>query len=133
MTRRALGWASLAGGVVVLLFWAAYWTGALDLDQNDRIARAYESAFPLADGVLAAALFAASRTLFARSARGPFWLVIAAAMCVYVGLLDLVFYARHGGYWPVSSAGLVQLLINSLTIGGGTVGLRAGWRLWSAA
>lgn len=132
MTLRALGWTTLSGGVLVLLFWAAYWSGVLDPGERDRIAHAYESAFPLADGVLAAALFAASRALLAGKPRGPFWLVIAAAMCLYLGTLDVTFYAGHGSYWPLSTAGLVQLLISLLTIGGGAVGLRAGWRLWSA-
>ena len=133
MSHRALGWTTLTGGALVLAFWATYWSGLVDLGQGDRVAAAYESAFPLADAVLAAALFAASRALFAGRPVGAFWLVMAAAMCLYVGVLDLTFYGARGSYWPATAGGLVQLLSSTLTIGGGTFGLRAAWRLWSVA
>ncbi len=131
-SRRALGWVTLAGGALVLLFWALYFSNAVALGQDDRLTAGYESAFVLADALLAASLFAASHALLRGKPRGPFFLVVAAAMSLYLGLLDVTFYAAHGHYWPLTAPALVEIAVNALCLGGGAIGLRYGWTLWRA-
>ena len=118
-----------AGGGLVVLFWTLYFAGPLAPPAGaDPLLREVEAIFPFADAVLAAALFAAGLTLQRRRPAGPFLLVAAAAMCLYLGVLDLTFYARRGLMSP--DVGPIMLGINALTIGGGLLGLRAGWLLW---
>jgi hypothetical protein len=124
-TRRLMGWATFAGGSFVVLFWILYFTRAVDLGQHDRMVNAFESAFPIADAVFAAALFAASVALLRGNRLGPFFLVVAGAMSLYLGIIDATFYAAQGHYYPISTEGVVGLVINVLCIGGGALAL---WR-----
>ena len=132
-TRRRVGWACFAGGALVLAFWGLYLAGALESGETDARVGVFESAFPLADGVLGAALVASGIALVrGRRAASPL-LVAAAAMTLYLGLLDVTFFAGHGLYLPLSIATGFELLINLACLAGGAIGLRVGWRLWSAA
>src|SRR3989337_1947655 len=130
--ERRLSVATLVGGLLVAMYWAMYFTNAVPVGQDDSLPSAFESAFPVADALLGILLFAASRALYAGRRTGPFFLVAAAATCLYLGFLDLTFYARIGMYWPVTTAGVAELVVNACCIGGGATALRLGWRLWSA-
>ena len=129
--RQRLGLAPLPAGVLCVLYWILYLTGVLTGSSNDDPARSFEGAFPLADTLPAVVLFSASRALFTGRPSGPFLLVWGAAMTLYLGLLDLLFYWQVGRYSPFGATGLIQLLINGLCIGGGATGLKLGWRLWN--
>jgi hypothetical protein len=130
-TRRGIGWTAIVAGGLVALFWIAYFaTGAAPGDGDPRVA-AYEAAFPLADAAFAAALLLAGWCLLRQHAAGPFLLVGAAAISLYLGLLDLTFYTTHGFYARPSPAVAIELAVNACCVGGGLVGLRAGWRLWT--
>jgi hypothetical protein len=131
--ERRLSVATLLGGLLVAAYWTVYFTNAVPVGQEHPMARAFEAAFPVADALLGILLFAASRALYAGRRTGPFFLVAAAATCLYLGCLDLTFYARIGMYWPLSAAGAAELFVNTCCIGGGAAALRLGWRLWSAA
>lgn len=129
-TARRLAWATLGGGLLVAAYWAIYFSDLGAAIREDDLARAFESAFPLADAVLATLLLAASRALFTGRRSGPFLLVMAASMCLYLGMVDVTFYYRAGLYSTLSAAGLIELGVNALCIGGGAAGLRFGWTLW---
>ena len=120
--------ATFAGAILVGAYWIAFLGGWLG--ETDPAVRSFEGAFPLADSVLVAALVLASRGLIKGRSTGPFFLVCAAGMTFYLGLLDVLFYWRAGRYVPFGAAAGVQLLINGLCLGGGAIGLRFGWRLW---
>ena len=129
-TRRVMGWAALAGGVLMLLFWLLYFTEGLSFGQDDRLLSAFESAFPVVDAVLAIILATAGVCLLRGKPAGTFCLVVAAAMSLYLGILDMTFYARQGFLYPLGDEGSMALALSSLCIGGGVVGLRFGWKLW---
>jgi hypothetical protein len=131
--RLVLAGATLAAGLLVLAFWALYLTEAATLGQADPLRANFEAAFPFADVVFAGVLLATGVLLLKRHAGAPFFLVIAASMSVYLGILDVTFYARHGLYSPLTADAATELVINLLCIGGGLAGLKAGWRLWRAS
>ncbi len=131
--ERRLSVATLVGGLLVGIYWIVYFTNTVPVGQEHSLVSAYEAAFPVADALLGVLLFAASRALYAGRRTGPFFLVAAAATCLYLGFLDFTFYARIGMYWPLTTAGVVELFVNACCIGGGAAALRLGWRLWSAA
>lgn len=126
----ALAWASLAAGTLVILFWALYFTESASLGQDDALKRSFETAFPPADGVLAVTLVATGVQLLRRRPNALFFLVIAASMSLYLGVLDTTFYLRHGLYSPLTPHVAIEILINALCVGGGLVGLCYGWRRW---
>lgn len=127
----AAGWISLVAGSLVVLFWTLYFHGVLDVGAEDPVVTQYELAFPLPDAILAVALFGAGIRLLLDQSAGPFLLVVAASMSVYLGLLDFAFYAQRGLYAELDGTSLVELVVNVLCIGGGAFGLRIGWLLWS--
>jgi hypothetical protein len=128
--RTVLGWMTLVAGALVLLFWALYLTEAAALGQQDPLKANFEAAFPLADVVFAGALIATGVLFLKRHESAPFFLIIAAAQSLYLGILDSTFYARHGLYLPLTPDSLTEIAINLLCIGGGVFGLKAGWQLW---
>lgn len=114
----------------MLLFWVLYLSRAVDLGQDDPFVHAFESAFPLADAVFAAALFAAAFHLLKGRRPGPFFLVIAGSMSLYLGVLDTTFYVSRGILTQIHLDGLIGLSVNALCIVGGIIALRFSWRCW---
>ena len=127
---HALGWVLLGGGALMVLFWTLYLGGFVDLGQHDPVIAAFESAFILADTLLGVLLFLAGWQLLRRRPSGPFLMVVAAAMSVYLGLLDFAFYAGVGLYSSITSAAAFELALNVMCVGGGAWCLRVGWRMW---
>lgn len=124
---RGLAGAAFAGGSLVVLFWIVYFAGGAVRDAE---VAAYEGAFLLADGLFASVLFAAGIALSRGSAAGPFLLVAAASMSLYLGIVDATFYWTRGDFSPPAGVALVELAINALCVAGGMFGLAAGWRHW---
>jgi hypothetical protein len=124
------GWISLAAGSIVVVFWVLYFNGLITLGSNDPVVTQFELAFPLPDAILAVALFAAGYRLLTNRTAGPFLLVVAASMSIYLGLLDVAFYTQRGMYSQLDAATIMEIGINVMCIGGGVLGLRMGWLLW---
>lgn len=131
--ERWMGWVTLVAAGVAALYWIVYLTDASALGVNDDITRAFESAFPIADGVLAVLLLATSRCLFAGKREAAPMLIAGGAMAIYLGLLDFTFYAGRGLYQTPSAAAAIELAINVVCLAGGLTALRLGWLLWRSA
>lgn len=128
-TRRALGGVMLGGGALMALYWGLYLSGSVDLGQSEPVVAAFESAFLLADTLLALLLLIAGWALLSDRPVGPFVMTVAAAMSLYLGLLDLVFYARRGLFASPSGTALFELLLIGTCVLGGTACLGVGWQL----
>jgi len=127
-SRTLLAWTTLAAGALVVLFWAVYFSDAAALGQEDQLKAGFEAAFPLADLVFAGMLIATGVLFLLRRESAVFFLVAAASMSLYLGLLDVTFYARHGLYAFTPDA-MTEMAINALCIGGGVFGLKAAWQI----
>jgi hypothetical protein len=123
--------ATLTGGACVLAFWIMYFASSAALGHGDPTVHAFEGAFLVADAVFAVLLVASGIALLRRRPVGPFLLVAAAAMSLYLALLDLTFYSRQGLY-AADPGSMLELVVNALCLGGGVLGLRCGWTLWTA-
>lgn len=117
----------------MVAFWTAYLLTDGALTPGDPMVRAFERAFLPADALLALSAFGAARGLLRHRATGVYWLVVAAAMSIYLALLDVAFYSGRGLYLPLTSESVVAIAINVLCLSGGIIGLRAGWLLWRTA
>jgi len=126
--RTALAWTTLVAGALVVLFWAFYLSDAAALGQEDPLRAGFEAAFPLADLLLAGMLITTGVLFLMRRESAVFFLVAAASMSLYLGLLDVTFYTRHGLYALTADA-ITEMAINALCIGGGVFGLKAAWRI----
>ena len=127
--RRRVATAALAGGALDLAFWLLYAAGLVAAGQEGPAA-SYETAFPFADALLGFALIGAAVALRLHRSAGPFLLVVAASMALYLGVLDLTFYTRQQLYRLPAWSGILALALNTVCIGGGAAGLWYGWRLW---
>jgi hypothetical protein len=121
----------LFGGVLMLAYWGLYLTGLADLGQSDPVIAGFEAAFLLADILLGTLLFLAGWMLLRRRPGGPYLMVVAAAMSLYLGLLDLVFYSRRGLFDSIGGAGAFELVLIGTCLIGGSACLGIGWKLWS--
>ncbi|MGA2381834.1 MAG: hypothetical protein ABSG61_00200 [Gemmatimonadales bacterium] len=127
--RTVLAWTTLVAGALVLLFWAVYFSDAATLGQQDPLKASFEAAFPLADLVFAGMLIATGVLFLLRRESAVFFLIAAASMSLYLGILDVTFYATHGLYAPLTSDAITEIAINVLCVGGGLFGLKAAWQL----
>jgi hypothetical protein len=118
------------GGVFVVAFWVMYFAANDALGLVDPSVARFEESFLVADTVFALVLFATSLSLRRQRPFGPYLLAVAAAMSLYLGLLDATFYGRNGLLFPLTVAAGVELGIIGICIGGGLYGLRAAWSLW---
>ena len=128
-SRTVLAWTTLVAGALVVLFWAAWFSDAAALGQEDPLKAGFEAAFPLADLLFAGMLIVTGVLFLLRRESAAFFLIAAASMSLYLGILDVTFYARHGLYAPLTADAVTELAINALCIGGGIFGLRAAWQL----
>ena len=129
--RTVAAVATLVGGACVVAFWIVYFLSSAALGRGDPAVHAFEEAFLVADAVFAVILVAAGVALLLRRPVGTFLLVAAAAMSLYLALLDLTFYSRQGLYASWDGSTLLELAVNGLCLGGGLMGLRWGWLFWS--
>jgi hypothetical protein len=124
--RIRAGWGAVTGGVLIGLFWLGFAATGAGADAGEAIAT-FESAFPIADALLAATLIAAGVALLRDSAAGPFLLVVAGGALLFLAVLDMTYFVRHGLYLPFTSPSVLEVLVNGLCLGGGMYFLRFGW------
>jgi len=130
---RTLGMVMLGGGALMLTYWTLYLTGTVDLGQSDPVVASFESAFLLADTLLGVLLLAAGWSLIGHRRSGPYLMTVAASMSLYLGLLDLVFYARRGLFSTFAAADAFELALIAVCVLGGGTCLMYGWKLIGGA
>jgi hypothetical protein len=115
---------------LIVLFWALYFTGGIELSDAHGAIAAFESAFLVADAILTVGLVTAGIGLIRGRRYGLFCLVGSGAMTLYLGILDITFYARQGFYDQITPDSAIELTVNALCILGGLAALWFGWKLW---
>ncbi|HTP77238.1 MAG TPA: hypothetical protein VMJ73_09685 [Rhizomicrobium sp.] len=105
----------LAGDVRVL---DAYWYGA------------FEDSFPVADGWMAACMFAAGIGLWRGTRNGALFGLMAGSALIYLAGMDITFNVEHGLYalLPKSGPMLTETWINASSLGLGIATLIMSWR-----
>jgi hypothetical protein len=122
---------ALAGAAFLMLFWTLFFTGAFFPGGNeDPVVSGFESAFPVADAVLALSLLGAGIGILRKKPIGTFSLIIAGSISLYLGILDVSFYCHTGVYFNLNISSLFCLFLNSVCIIGGLFALTLSWQLW---
>jgi hypothetical protein len=86
----------------------------------------FEDAFPLADGWLAACLVAASFCLLTARRGALFWLLAGGGAGLYLFGMDVLYDLEHG-IWGKGANGVIELVINFVTLGLSVFVLRWAW------
>ncbi len=121
-----MGWAAVAGGMLFGLFWLKFAITDAAGDAPEAVAL-FESAFPVADALLACTLIAAGVALLRASPAGPFLLAAAGGALLFLAVLDVTYFLRQGLYLPLTTESGLELLVNALSIAGGAGALRYAW------
>lgn len=116
----------MTAGVLIGLFWLGFAATGAGADARQAVAT-FESAFPIADALLAATLVAAGVALLRDSPVGAFLLVVAGGALLFLAVLDMTYFLRHGLYSPFTGASVLEVLVNVLCLTGGAYFLRFGW------
>jgi hypothetical protein len=122
----------VTGGVLIGMFWLGFLAAGAGADAPEAVAT-FESAFPIADALLAVTLIAAGVALLRNSPAGPFLLAVAGGALLFLAVLDMTYFFRHGLYLPLTGASVLEVLVNVLCLTGGMYFLRFGWSAFQRA
>lgn len=113
----------LIGGVVLMAgTWVSFFRGDFRVN-DDECWKAFESAFPVADGWLAVCMLIAAAGLLLGETFGLAFALMAGSAGIFLGLMDVTWNVQHGQYQLVrtSSSMRFEALLNVLTFAIATV------------
>ena len=114
--------------VVTVAFWVIWYADRAALASNHRSAYyEFENAFPLADAWLAFACATAAVTLTRKSPSALLWLIAAGSAGLYLAGMDILYDLEHGIWWRSGSGGIIEAVINAVSLVGGIWLMRWSW------
>lgn len=125
---RPLALLGFLGSALLAGFWILYAAGRVAMGEPGSVAEHYEAAFPVADGLIALLLIVAGMRLWTGRAGGRFAMTAAASMVLYLGVLDLTFYARQGFAAGADGPWGFELALGLVCLTGGALALGRCWR-----
>jgi hypothetical protein len=126
-SRRAMAGLLLAAALLIIAYWVAWLTHrSLVASETGAAYTQFEDAFPLADGWLALCLVAASYCLLTARRAALFWLLAGGGAGLYLFAMDVLYDLQHG-VWGKGSNGVIELIINLVTLGLSLFVLRWAW------
>jgi hypothetical protein len=115
--------------VVMIGYWVLWFTARGVVASDNRPAYIeFENAFPAADAWLTGCLIGAACTLLARRPSALFWLLAGGGAGMYLFGMDVLYDLEHGIWWSSGAGGVIELVINLLTLAVGVGLLRWAWR-----
>lgn len=115
--RRAMAGVLLAAALLIVAYWAAWLLHrSLVASETGAAYTQFEDAFPLADGWLALCLVAASYCLWTARRAALFWLLAGGGAGLYLFAMDVLYDLQHG-VWDKGANGVIELVINVVTLG----------------
>ena len=107
----------LTAALVIVAYWVA-WLAHRSLVASETTPgyTQFEDAFPLADGWLALCLVAASYCLMTARRAALFWLLAGGGAGLYLFAMDVLYDLQHG-VWGKGANGVMELVINVVTLG----------------
>ena len=125
--RRAMAVLLLAVALVIAAYWLAWLLHrSLGASETSAAYTQFEDAFPLADGWLAFCLVAASYCLWTARRAALFWLLAGGGAGLYLFAMDVLYDLQHG-VWGKGANGVMELVINLVTLGLSLFVLRWTW------
>jgi hypothetical protein len=115
--------------IATVAYWVEYFTSGKVRSSADPAYVAFENAFPLADGYMAACFVLAARMLRRRRASAVAWGIAAGSAMVFLGAMDTLYNLEHGKYRERTPEMAVEAAINGAAL---VLGPLTMWRLWQA-
>jgi hypothetical protein len=125
--RRTMAGVLVGAAVLVVAYWVAWAVHrSLVASETNRAYVQFEDAFPLADAWLVVCLVAGARSLVTARRSALFWLLAGGGAGLYLFAMDVLYDLQHG-IWGTGANGVVELVINLLTLGLSLFVLRWTW------
>jgi hypothetical protein len=126
-SRRVMAGLLVAAALLI----AAYWLGwlvhrSLVASETGAAYTQFEDAFPLADGWLALCLVAGAYCLMTARRAALFWLLAGGGAGIYLFAMDVLYDLQHG-VWGKGANGVMELIINLVTLALSLFVLRWTW------
>ena len=126
-SRRAMAGLLLAAALLIAGYWLAWLLHrSIVASESGAAYTQFEDAFPLADGWLALCLVAASYCLWTARRAALFWLLAGGGAGLYLFAMDVLYDLQHG-VWGKGANGVVELVINVVTLALSLFVLRWTW------
>jgi hypothetical protein len=126
--RRLVVVLLVLAAVIIVAYWTTWYVHRGWLaSSTDASYVDFENAFPLADAWLAVTALLAARALWTRRATALLWLLCSGSAGVYLAGMDVLYDLQHDVWWDGGSGGVIELVINALTVSGSVAGLLLGW------
>jgi hypothetical protein len=125
--RRAMAGLLLAAALLIAAYWLAWLLHrSLVASETGAAYVQFEDAFPLADGWLAVCLVAAAYCLVTARRAALFWLLAGGGAGLYLFAMDVLYDLQHG-VWGKGGNGVIELVINVVTLALSLFVLRWTW------
>jgi hypothetical protein len=125
--RQGMATVLLVAAGLIVAYWVAWFTRrSLVASESSVPYMQFEDAFPLADGWLALCLTTSALCLVGRRRAALFWLLAGGGAGLYLFGMDVLYDLEHG-VWGKGTNGIIELLINLLTLGLSLFVLRWTW------
>ena len=102
-------------------YWIVFFTSGAVQVQRDAEYLAFEKAFPLADGWMAACAALAAVGLWRRRPWGLLFGLLAGSSLVFLGCMDVLWNLNAGSYAIASGAMTAEIVINFFCLAGGSL------------
>jgi hypothetical protein len=109
-------------------YWIVFFTSGAVQVQGDAAYLAFEKAFPLADGWMAACAALAAVGLWRQRPWGFLFGLLAASSLVFLGCMDVLWNLNTGSYSIGSSAMTAEVVVNVFCLAGGPLLILYLWR-----
>lgn len=115
-------------GIGFIGFWGYFFAVENNNPERSEIYLAFERSFPIPDLLwITPNLFIAAVGLFMDQAFGDFFTAIVGSALLFLGLLDISFNARQGGYTGDIGDTIMNLFINGVCVIFGPIFILYGW------
>ena len=115
--------------VVMLAFWTAWFTHrSLVASSTSYYYVAFENAFPVADGLLTAAVVAGALALRRHHPTALLLLLLGSGAGIYLAGMDILFDVEHQIWWTKGAGGWIELAINIITVSASVSLTRWTWQ-----
>jgi hypothetical protein len=109
-------------------YWLVFFTSGAVQVQRDAAYLAFEKAFPLADGWMAACAVLGAIGLWRGRPWGLLFGLLAASSLVFLGCMDVLWNLNSGSYAIGSNAMKAEIVINVFCLAGGSLLILYLWR-----
>ena len=129
MTARGVQRGLWILAIIMVAFWTAWFIHrSVVASSTSYYYVAFENAFPVADGLLTAAVVAGAVSLRRQRATAVLWLLLGAGAGFYLAGMDILFDVEHQIWWTKGAGGWIELSINIITVSASVSLTRWTWR-----